>query len=230
MNTVFIYTLREPGGPIRYIGKTKDCLTRLKWHLKEARRHKARAHKNHWIRSLLAKNEMPLIEVIDEVEETDWQERERFWISWFRKMGFNLVNGTDGGEGVHNPSPQTRLHMSEAHKGKGRPQPESAKIKLRAARLGKPLSLAHRKKLSEAHKGIPQSVESRRKRSEWLIKNHPMRGKKHSPEALEKMKQAHGQGEQNARFGTHHSEETKEKIRAGRLRHEERKRSASGNA
>jgi len=79
-----------------------------------------------------------------------------------------LVNYTDGGEGISNPTFETRQKLSKVHSGKV--TSEQTKKKLSIAHKGKVLSLEHREKLSNAKKGKPStwkgkspSVETREK-------------------------------------------------------------------
>jgi len=70
---VFIYCLSDGSGNIRYIGKTKKYLKqRLYSHIKECNTTR-KSHKINWIKSLLNKGVRPIIEVIDEVPEEDWE-------------------------------------------------------------------------------------------------------------------------------------------------------------
>jgi len=113
-----IYTLSEPSGAIRYVGKTIQTLKRrLYFHLCDTRRG-IKNHRCNWIRLLLKKGLVPIIREIDEVEG-DGCNREIGWISFFRRLGLDLVNGTDGGEGLLgcHPSAETRQRISEGHKG-----------------------------------------------------------------------------------------------------------------
>jgi len=111
----YIYTLSDKTG-VRYIGKSNDPLTRFKVHLKESKYKRTRKEK--WIFSLLNNNEKPILEILDEVEECDWEFFERFWISQFKSWNFLIINGTDGGEGsngfegkVH--SKETKLKLKK---------------------------------------------------------------------------------------------------------------------
>jgi hypothetical protein len=63
----------------------------------------------------------------------------------------NLVNMTDGGEGLLNPSIETRQKISEVHKGKI--LSEESKKKMSEAKKGKIFSEETRQKISEANKG-----------------------------------------------------------------------------
>ena len=82
---------------IRYIGKTSKSLKqRLKQHLSET---KQTTYKQKWIKSLKDKNLYPEIVLINNVLESDWIEKERFYIKLFKDCGFKLTNISEGGEG-----------------------------------------------------------------------------------------------------------------------------------
>jgi hypothetical protein len=100
-----IYILKCPiSGDIRYVGQTKmKLIKRLGGHLYDAfgRNKKKLNHKDNWIRSLSKNGFKPIIEGIEvipiEVDLTFVLERERFWISEYKKK-YDLLNSTDGGE------------------------------------------------------------------------------------------------------------------------------------
>lgn len=99
---VSIYALAEgPSDPPRYVGKTMNWLNhRYRAHLSEARRGKNRPV-NRWIRKLLQSGKEPALIWLENVKPNqDWQERESHWISKFREEGADLLNLTDGGEGI----------------------------------------------------------------------------------------------------------------------------------
>jgi len=91
----FIYSLEYPIGNIRYIGKADNPKKRLENHIKEAK-HRNKNHKDNWINSLA---ESPILNIIEETTYEHWQDREAYWINFYKEKGFNLVNGTNGGEG-----------------------------------------------------------------------------------------------------------------------------------
>lgn len=126
-------------------------------------------------------------------------EREKYWIKFYRGNGFKLTNLTEGGEGVEGRvcSIETRKKMSEWQKGRALP-PEHIK-KISDSKKGKPsprkgvkLSIELRKKLSEAHKGKPLTLETRKKLS-LILKGRPspLKGTKLSLETRKKMSAAH---------------------------------------
>jgi hypothetical protein len=93
----FIYSLEYPIGNIRYIGKSDNPEKRLKRHIKESK-WRNKNHRDHWLNSL---DNPPILHIIEEVKYSEWQDREVYWISFYKKQGYKLVNGTDGGEGCN---------------------------------------------------------------------------------------------------------------------------------
>lgn len=93
-----IYKLIDPRtNEIRYVGRTVQTLSnRLRKHLKAI----DKSHRTNWIKSLLIKGIEPKIELICETNTFEnCCELERFYILKHKKLGFKLVNMTDGGEG-----------------------------------------------------------------------------------------------------------------------------------
>lgn len=148
-------------GCVKYIGSTKRPPSeRLRCHLAEARGDK-KNHRLNWLRGL---KQPPLLEVIECVLPGDWQVSERYWISLAREYGCRLVNGTDGGEGLVNPTVETREKMRLSHLGRKPSEETRARMrghkrspenieKAAASRRGKPLSLAHRAAIGAANRG-----------------------------------------------------------------------------
>jgi group I intron endonuclease len=95
---IFIYTLSDQNGNIRYIGKTNDIKRRFREHIKNY--YNSKSYKNNWIKSLINNGEFPVISIIDEVEYEDSSFFEMYWISQLECWGFNLTNLTIGGEGT----------------------------------------------------------------------------------------------------------------------------------
>lgn len=108
-----IYVLVDPrDGAIRYVGKTSKPLdVRLRGHISEARKG---SHRGHWILLLKSLGLVPIIRLVTEVEGDGAQEE----IAQIRahRASHNLTNGTDGGEGLLNPTPEVRAKMSYAAK------------------------------------------------------------------------------------------------------------------
>ena len=98
---ITIYTLKDPiTKEVRYIGKTKRKLVdRMYSHTSNYKLSRERSYKNSWIISLKKQNLKPIIEVLDIVEDNNWEFWEQFYIGLFKSWGFKLTNMTKGGEG-----------------------------------------------------------------------------------------------------------------------------------
>jgi hypothetical protein len=165
----YIYALFDPRKPdeIRYVGQTsKGIRERFLDHLKTSgykTKTSYNTHKGNWIRSLLKDGVTPAYKIIEEANETNWAEHEKFWIADYRAKGHRLTNATDGGEGtigqIH--TEESRRKMSEARKGKILSEEHKRKISIAHSNT----SEETRKKLSEANIGRHPSEESRRKMS-----------------------------------------------------------------
>lgn len=154
-DTVFIYALNCPiTGRTRYVGKAKDIKARFAVHVSRSR--KESSHKDNWIRSLEGRGQLPTVEILDEVPEELWPQWEVAWIAFYREQGFDLVNATVGGEGVNNPSSETRAKLSVASKRWHSFNPVKASSsaeaneKRRKAMLGRVFSEEHRLKIKIA--------------------------------------------------------------------------------
>lgn len=99
MKTTYIYVLKCPEGNIRYVGKTNSPKKRLSSHISEAKKGKGRRHVLNWIHSLLYKSLIPSMEIIEVCTEENWQEREKYWVEYYRSIIPNLCNNADGGLG-----------------------------------------------------------------------------------------------------------------------------------
>lgn len=57
--------------------------------------------KNKWLKNLKNNNLKPIIEVLDETDESDISRLEKYWIEQFKAWGFKLKNETKGGDGFN---------------------------------------------------------------------------------------------------------------------------------
>ena len=81
-------------------------------------------------------------------------------IKFFRAMGVDLANYTNGGEGTLNPTPESRQRMSDAAKKRGVSEAcHQARV---VAKLGIPISAEQKKKLSTAMTGKVFTEEHRK--------------------------------------------------------------------
>lgn len=97
-NKVKIYKLIDPlNNEIRYVGKTINTLNRrLGGHLSSTKR--AKTYTSKWVNSLIKAGRKPVIELIEEVNENEWHEKEKFWIKYHIDIGCRLTNLCEGGK------------------------------------------------------------------------------------------------------------------------------------
>jgi len=95
MKTVYIYGLEDPTiDEIRYVGKTTNLKNRLYDHIHTQDVNK---HKKSWIASLIEIGAKPKMIILEKTNETEWEEREKYWIAYGREKGWRLTNIADGG-------------------------------------------------------------------------------------------------------------------------------------
>jgi hypothetical protein len=95
MKKVKIYKLIDPiTREIRYVGETseKELIGRIISHIAGLKRKKVFTSKTDWLIDLLSKGYCPLIELIEEVDESVYREREKYWIQYYSSLGANLFN------------------------------------------------------------------------------------------------------------------------------------------
>lgn len=228
-DTIYIYGLCDPRTQeLRYVGVTNDLERRISQHLRD----RSISRKANWIRSLLKENYKPEMFVIEEVEESNWQEREQHWIGFYRGAGSDLTNLTIGGDAPmlgKKHTPETRAKMSQVRRGEnnhnyGKKFSAETCEKIGEAHrgekhpnYGKHLSEETRVKIGEANSGRRRTPETRRKMSEAKIGKHPWNYGKHLSDALRaKLSEAHT-GIKHHLFGKHLSPETRAKIRMSKL-------------
>lgn len=163
---VAIYVLIDPiSHEIRYVGWISGSLARrLQRHVADST--KGLYKRARWISRLKRLGYRPQIELVQMVPAAAWQEAERYWIAYYRSLGCQLVNGTDGGEGTlgQKHSAETRKRMSRDRKGrpspkKGVPLPVEVKAKLREAAIRQFQDPEMRAAVSRVHKGKSISDE-----------------------------------------------------------------------
>lgn len=116
METVFIYALCEPGTrTVRYIGMTGNPKRRFRSHTC-----KTKCKSNHrecWLSSLISKGLKPEMIILREVPKADWKRAEERYIRLARGCAMKLTNGSDGGDGRLENSPETIKKMRECKLG-----------------------------------------------------------------------------------------------------------------
>lgn len=193
---IHIYILSDPRtGIARYVGKTVNPKARLKSHIREPRR----SHKNYWVKSLLRAGFEPVMEIIEEVTEAQWEEAERFYCAFFRSVGGALLNQDIGGLSAKGMSASAKATLKKASTGR-RHTPETIEkmreIKLRAVtpelreRMG---ALWRGKKMPDELVRKRAATQIGAKRSNEFKQGQRLRGlgKKHTPDSKEKNRVAH---------------------------------------
>lgn len=146
---ITIYALTDPRTKaIRYIGKSIRVKGRYLDHLND----KSKTHKTNWITSLRRIGLKPGLLILQELDDNaDWQSVERDWIKIAKDNKWDLVNSTDGGDGVLNVSGEGALKMKLTWVGR-KHKPESLE-KMRLANIGKKKSEESKMLMSKIMKG-----------------------------------------------------------------------------
>lgn len=96
----YIYCLYDPIDNLpKYIGKSNLPYKRYNEHINESINTNTKTKKLNWLRKLNNLNKKPILEIIDIVLENEWSFWERYYISLYKSWGFDLKNGTFGGDG-----------------------------------------------------------------------------------------------------------------------------------
>ena len=125
---VEIYGLFDPDtGDLRYVGKAKDSGNRFKRHIDERRLNRP---VNLWVRSLVASGKVPVLKVLEVVEDDKWEEAERRLIAEHRKTA-KLLNLADGGA-MPSQTKKQRKKAARASNELQKAKPEAWKKFIRA--------------------------------------------------------------------------------------------------
>lgn len=133
---VIIYALSDPRKPglVRYVGKTKQSLRR-RLHVHVAHRNAKPCHRTRWMQKLFKDGLIPRIWPLELCSESNWQEREIFWVRFFKPLG--LINSTDGGDGSNGSKRSLEAIKKTRLKLLGRKPPPHVIEASRRAHLGK---------------------------------------------------------------------------------------------
>ena len=234
-----------------YVGKTKQKLSRrIAQHRYDSKKGSiglgAAIRKYGW--------ENFTVEVLEVCPVEKLDEREIFWIAKLDCKAPNGYNLTDGGEGLSNPSLETRAKMSahrpdvsgEKNPNYGKKTPPEVCAKISASNKGKtkgkkrkPFSAKHKANISAHHadvsgeknpnygKKTPPEVCAKISAAN-KGKPSPLKGKTHSKETCDKIA-AKAKGRPSPRKGKKHSEESKALMRAKRKAWWARKKLESQN-
>lgn len=172
-----IYTLEDEYGYIKYVGKTHRKLSnRLSEHICNSKKNNDK--KSNWIKSLLKDNKRPIINLLDEVDNDNWQFWEQYYISLMKSFGFILKNHTLGGE-LDNTGTKWSDETREKQRISRINNPNYKKPK-------GPMSQEHKNSISKASIGRPSPNKGNKytKTKEQLLnvsgENNGMYGKTHT--------------------------------------------------
>lgn len=221
MKTASIYGLQDPRcGQIRYVGITGNSLKqRLTDHLKKANASRGYSYPVCcWLRKLGTLGLKPTMVLL---EQTTDPAREAFWIQAYRQTGVVLLNCSDGGAGLPNPTPETREKIAAAARGK-HPSAETL-AKLSQARRGRTVSPERREQMRQAglrRKHTPETCQKIREKklgiplsaAHCAKLSQSQRGKKRPPRT-----EAHRAASRAAQKGRPISEAHRAAIIAGHL-------------
>jgi group I intron endonuclease len=195
-----IYVLVDPRtGDIRYVGFTLKTLeARLGIHLRAG----GSNHRVNWIKSLRRCGHAPVIRLVQMVTVDACEAAEVYWIGYFKSIGCDLVNMTNGGKSKigYKTTEETRRKMSESATGKkwslerragysrlphsmetrskisraaSNPSADT-RLKMRASHLGKSLDPEQKAKISAANKGRKLTHEQVAKIKAWQAVRPPI--------------------------------------------------------
>lgn len=158
MQKNYIYALIDPRPNKNkiYIGKTNNPELRYKQHIF---RLKHNTKKTAWIKKLLFLDLKPELLILDETFD-NWESLETYWISQFRTWGFDLVNGTNGGDGGNTFSKLSIDRQNEIR--------NIASTTMSKTMLNIPKSEEHKKKISDFQKTQKRTDSSNELRSKKL--------------------------------------------------------------
>ena len=117
----FIYALMDPrDGAVKYIGKTINLKSRMQSHQNGIGKFRLGA----WLSGLKRKGLYCRYVVLEEYEGEGWELRERYWIGYYRDLGADICNLSNGGEGQvgRKLSAESCQKLRDAFKGRPIPQ------------------------------------------------------------------------------------------------------------
>ena len=172
MKPVYIYVLKCPeSDAVRYVGKTKNMKSRMRQHMHEANRFAKNNHKANWILNLLRRGLRPVMELDVEVfPDQCWKTVERERVAFYRALGFDLTNGTEGGDEPSELTAEGRRILSErASKIFGSEEGRRRQSEQMKRHCADPIYLAARTRASKVTRATPEykAQQSERSKAMW---------------------------------------------------------------
>ena len=187
---MFIYKATNKLNGKVFIGKTQDFTRRVSEHLYEAVRQRRISHFYHALRK---DSDNFIWEILEECNEDEVNERERYWIHHFnstdKNLGYNCTTGGDGGNITGNHPDKQRIYEQISQKLAGRKRDKSIRqrfidelgeeagavrwreyrrymgTRVSLALKGKPKSKEHLAKVATKLRGVPQSELARTRKT-----------------------------------------------------------------
>lgn len=102
---VYIYALKDPETKdIRYVGKANN--PKMRYHQHVNGHDLTNNHKRGWINSLIEKGFVPEMMILEETDENQWEDREKYWIKYGLDNDWPLTNISAGGACYPSPLPK----------------------------------------------------------------------------------------------------------------------------
>lgn len=178
MTGIFIYGLVHPNESfdsrnIRYVGKSRNPLRRLREHMNESKRPKTNLLFYKWVAGIRESGLSPRLMVLEECDEDDWEEKERYWIKkLYDEHGlFNINPGGGGLPFGFSHSEETRRRISQSNKG--HVVTEETRRKISMKNKGTKRTEVEKERNRQFHLGLKMPDETRRKIS-LTLKSHPV--------------------------------------------------------
>lgn len=153
-DTFCIYVFSDEDCLPIYVGKAKNFDKRLNNHLNRDRfRYDTWFYR--WLNKQIREDKQFFVDILEEVNQDNWQEKERYWIKHIKENGFNLKNMTDGGDGNNNQIFSEECQKIKSMKLRGVPRPKDVRERISKSHKGKIISEETKRKLSEINKGKP---------------------------------------------------------------------------
>lgn len=133
----YIYGLHDENDILRYVGKAQSPDKRFKAHISPGQLRRYRSKKNSWIKSMLASGNCPRMSILSVVDESEANQEEIRIIALMKDCGFNLTNGTDGGDGGAITDPAAKARFVEKMTGRKASDETRKLMSVSAVEVGK---------------------------------------------------------------------------------------------
>lgn len=154
MNKCFcIYVFSDEGGVPKYVGKAKNFSTRINQHLNRDRFKYNHTYFYRWLNKQIAEDKEFFIDILEECNQENWKEREKYWIAHIKENNFPLTNMTEGGDGNNNQVFSRESIIKRSNSLKGHIVTQETRNKISVSHTGKKLSKETKQKLSDVNKG-----------------------------------------------------------------------------